>query len=213
MAAAGSGAANPSGDGGDADTGGGPGDQQTAADPATPSAAQAAPDGTAGVFTPIVPTSNPIAASTPPATTETVARLASQIVQTAQGAASQFNLTLHPEELGGVEVKIQVDRHGAVSASMTFDNPQAAADLKAHAADLKAALNQAGFDVSDDGLSFNLNGQGQQSAGDSDTGASAWAGRAFRNAAAGTEDIVTSVNAAAGRLQGAAGASGLDIRI
>jgi len=214
MAAAGSGAANQTAaDGGDMDTDGGSDSQQAGADPAAQSASQTAPDGTAIAFTPLAPASAPVAASAPTATTETVARLASQIVQTAQGAASQFNLTLHPEELGGVEVKIQVDRHGAVSASMTFDNPQAAADLKAHAADLKAALNQAGFDVSDEGLSFNLSGQGQQSAGDSDTGASAWAGRAFRNAAAGTEDILASVNSAASSLQGAAGASGLDIRI
>jgi Meckel syndrome type 1 protein len=144
---------------------------------------------------------------------ETVSRLASQIVQTAQGPASQFNLTLHPAELGGVQVKIQVDRHGAVSASLSFDNPQAAADMKAQSADLKAQLNQAGFDVSDDGLSFNLNGQGQQNAQDSSADPGTWAGRAFRNAAVGADDLLTTVNEAASRLQGPSGNTGLDIRI
>jgi flagellar hook-length control protein FliK len=212
IALAGGGAANQDGGGG-GNPDGGSNSPSTGADPGAQNAPQAGPDGAPSVFTPLATTAAPVAASTTTPTIETVARLATQIVQTAQGAASQFNLTLHPEELGGVEVKIQVDRHGAVSASMTFDNPQAAADLKAHAADLKAALNQAGFDVADDGLSFNLNGQGQQSAGDSNSGASAWAGRTFRNAAAGAEDIVSSINSAASRLQGAASASGLDIRI
>jgi flagellar hook-length control protein FliK len=198
-----------SGDGADQDDNG----QQASADPAADASAQAAPDVTSAAFTPTLPAAAAPSSITPTVTSETVARLASQIVQTAQGAASQFNLVLNPAELGGVQVKIQVDRHGAVSASMTFDNPQAAAELKAHASDLKAALSQAGFDVADDGLSFNLNGQGQQSGGDSTPDASAWAGRAFRNAAAGADDIATTVTQAASRLQGASSASGLDIRI
>ena len=139
-------------------------------------------------------------------------RLATQIVQTAQGAASEFNIVLHPAELGGVQVKVQVDRNGQVRAALAFDNPQAAADLKAHAADLKAALNQAGFDVSDDGLSFNLNSRGQQSAQDSDAEAGAWARQAFRPAA-DPDTLLTTVNEAAARLQGARAVSGLDIRI
>jgi flagellar hook-length control protein FliK len=212
-ALAGEGAANQGDGSGGGNSDGGSNSPSSGADPGAQSAPQAGADGAPSVFTPLATTAAPVAASTATPTTETVARLATQIVQTAQGAASQFSLTLHPEELGGVEVKIQVDRHGAVSASMTFDNPQAAADVKAHAAELKAALNQAGFDVSDDGLSFNSNGQGQQSAGDADAGAGAWAGRTFRNAAADAEDIVSSVNSAASRLQGASGASGLDIRI
>jgi Meckel syndrome type 1 protein len=158
------------------------------------------------------PTSAAPSAGAAVADPQTITRLVSQIVETAQGPASQFNLTLHPAELGGVQVKIQVDRHGTVSASMTFDNPQAAADLKAHSADLKAALNQAGFDVSDDGLSFNLSGQGQQNAGNSDPDASAWAGRAFRAAASGADDLLTTVNEAASRLQRSS-STGLDIRI
>ena len=96
---------------------------------------------------------------------------------------------------------------------MTFDNPQAAADLKAQSADLKAALNQAGFDVADDGLSFNLSGQGQRQAGDSDPDAGTWAGRAFRHAAADADTLLSNVTEAASRLQRPSSASGLDIRI
>ncbi len=64
-----------------------------------------------------------------------------------------------------MQVKIQVGRNGEVRAALTFDNPQAAADVSARMDDLKAALNQAGFDVADNGLSFNLSGQGNPGAG------------------------------------------------
>ncbi|MEI9891253.1 MAG: flagellar hook-length control protein FliK [Caulobacteraceae bacterium] len=134
-------------------------------------------------------------------------------MQTAQGPASQFNLTLHPAELGGVQVKIQVDRHGSVSAALTFDNPQSAADLKAHAADLKDALNQAGFDIAEDGLSFNLSGQGQQNAGDADPDASALGrsrlplGRRRRRSAS------YNGQRGANRYQRSSASTGLDIRI
>ena len=144
---------------------------------------------------------------------QTVARLAVQIAPTAQGPASQFSLTLHPAELGGVQVKVQVDRNGSVSAMLTFDNPQAAADLGARAGDLKAALNQAGFNVSDNGLSFNLSSQGQGQSGNGQPDPGNWGGRAFRAAAAGADDLLSAVTEAAGRLQTASAASGLDIRI
>jgi flagellar hook-length control protein FliK len=142
-----------------------------------------------------------------------VARLAAQIVQTAQGPASQFNLVLHPAELGGVQVKVQVDRNGRVRADLAFDNPQAAADLEAQADELRAQLAQAGFDVADGGLSFSLNGQGQQAQGDGDAQHGLWAGRAFRSAAAGADDLLSQVNEAASRLGRASAAGGLDIRI
>jgi Meckel syndrome type 1 protein len=144
---------------------------------------------------------------------QTVARLATQIVQTAQGPASQFSLVLHPAELGGVQVKVQVGRDGRVSAALTFDNAQAAADLGARADELKAQLAQAGFDVADGGLSFSLNGQGRQTQDDGSSQANLMGGRAFRNAAAGAEDLLAQVNEAASRLTSASAAGGLDIRI
>jgi flagellar hook-length control protein FliK len=134
-------------------------------------------------------------------------------VQTAQGPASQFNLVLHPAELGGVQVRIQVDRNGQVRAALSFDNPQAAADLGARADELKAQLNQAGFDVADGGLSFSLNGQGRQAQDDGAAQQGLMGGRAFRSAAAGAENLLTQVNEAASRLAAASPSGGLDIRI
>jgi flagellar hook-length control protein FliK len=169
----------------------------------------------AGGLTASAPVPLQAAAATAQAGPETVARLATQIVQTAQGPASEFNLTLHPAELGGVQVKIQVDKNGQVRAALSFDNPQSAADLSAHADDLRAQLSQAGFDVADGGLSFSLNGQGQQAFGDNSGQAGLMGGRAFRAAAAGAEDLLTQLNEAASRLArtSTAASGGLDIRI
>ncbi|MEI9892090.1 MAG: hypothetical protein WDN45_17970 [Caulobacteraceae bacterium] len=67
--------------------------------------------------------------------------------------------------------------------------------------------------MADDGLSFSLNGQGQQASGDNEPQSGLMAGRAFRAAAAGAEDLLTQVNEAASRMGRNLSASGLDIRI
>jgi Meckel syndrome type 1 protein len=153
-------------------------------------------------------------AAQPRADAGTLSRLSAQIVQAVGGGKSSFDLTLHPDGLGDVQVKVSVDRNGAVTAHMTFSNPQAAADLGAQVGDLKQALAQAGFSVADNGLSFNLGGQGQSGAGQN-----AWSegpppvyGRAFQGALDSSEDLLASVNQAAIRLQNPS-AAGLDIRI
>jgi hypothetical protein len=144
---------------------------------------------------------------------QTVSQLSAQIVQTTSGGKSSFEMILHPEGLGDVRVKVSVDRNGAVTADMSFSNPQAAAELGARAGDLKDALAQAGFTVADNGLNFNLGGQNQSGAGQNawanDAGANA--GRAFQTTADAAEDLLSSVSQAAIRLQRPAG--GLDIRI
>jgi hypothetical protein len=62
--------------------------------------------------------------------------------------------------MGQVNVKVQIDSAGQVSAALSFDNPHAAAEAKAHAGELQQALEQAGFNLSQGGLSFDVGGQG-----------------------------------------------------
>lgn len=153
-------------------------------------------------------------ASAPKADAQTVSQLSARIVQTVTGAKSSFDLTLHPEGLGDVQVKVSVDRNGAVTAAMSFNNPQAAAELGARAGDLRDALSQAGFTVADNGLSFNMSGQGQSGAGQGgwSQGADPSAGRAFLAARDNSEDLLAAVSQAAANLQRPS-AAGLDIRI
>lgn len=115
---------------------------------------------------------------------ETVAHLAGQIVKKLDGRSTRFDVALDPIGLGHVDVRVEINSRGHVSAAMSFENPQAAAELRSRASELQKALEQAGFDLSG-GLTFDLasdqgrqNGRGLQQ---DDPGA-AFRGRAFQAA-------------------------------
>jgi hypothetical protein len=140
------------------------------------SSAQSAPLSTAAT------TQGPTGAATqaPPAA---VAYLASEIVKQASGKTTSFNIELHPADLGKVDVKLQIQADGQLAARMSFDNPAAAASFQANADSLRQSLQQAGFHVGGDALSF-TSGGGQQAGaesgfngqGSSQNGARAFAG-------------------------------------
>jgi len=100
----------------------------------------------------------------------------------------------------------------AITAALTFDNPQTAADMRGRAEELKTALQQAGFDVGDKGLSFQMSGGQQQWADGRQAETSALAGRAFAAATDKADDLLTAAAEAAARMQ-RRGPSGVDIRI
>ncbi|MEY4249295.1 MAG: hypothetical protein RJA87_928 [Pseudomonadota bacterium] len=93
-------------------------------------------------------------------TLATAPHLAAEISRKFEGKSAQFDISLTPEGLGKVDVKITINARGEVSAAMKFDNPQAAAELKGRAAELQRALEQSGFSLSQEGISF-TDGQGQ----------------------------------------------------
>jgi flagellar hook-length control protein FliK len=68
---------------------------------------------------------------------------------------AQARLTLHPAELGGVEVRLRVTTHGLL-ASITADRPESAQVLQQAGADLKRALEAQGVEVA--GLDFGVAG-------------------------------------------------------
>src|SRR5258708_6592975 len=119
------------------------------------------------------------ASTTPPATLipaaavavrgapQTVANLAAQIAKKLDGRSTRFDVQLDPAGLGKVDVRVEIGGDGKMSASMAFDNPQAAAELKSRAGELQRALEQSGFDLSG-GLSFDVasdSGHGRQAQG------------------------------------------------
>ena len=144
---------------------------------------------------------------------QTVANLAAQIAKKLDGRSTRFDVQLDPAGLGKVDVRVQIGGDGKMSASMSFDNPQAAAELKSRAGELHKALEQSGFDLSG-GLSFDVasdNGQGRQAQGqdaDGNTGA-AFRGRAFQTALDTTADAAPSNQL----MFRQSSASGVDIRI
>jgi flagellar hook-length control protein FliK len=147
---------------------------------------------------------------------ETVANLAAQIVKKLEARTTRFDVELDPHGLGKVDVRIEIHAHGRITAAMTFDNPQAAQDVKARAAELQRALEQAGFDLSGSALSFDVaqdhgRGQGRAWQDQNDNG-SAFRGQAFRAALETAGDAAEAANQGALRLRRGVD-SGLDLRI
>lgn len=144
---------------------------------------------------------------------ETVANLAAQIVKKLDGRSTRFDVELDPIGLGKVDVRVEIGAHGRVTAAMTFENPQAAAELKSRSGELQRALEQAGFDLAGGGMSFDVAGGGGQARQEwaQDRGG-AFRGRAFQQAleTAGEADLA----AASGELRLRRGVTGgVDVRI
>lgn len=88
------------------------------------------------------------------ATVETTAQLAAQIARKLEGRSTRFDMVLTPEDLGRVDVSLEIGKDGQLSARLAFDNPAAAADLKGRADELRRQLQDAGFQVAGDALDF-----------------------------------------------------------
>ena len=152
-------------------------------------------------------------ATTPRALPETVARLAADILHKLGGQSTRFELELDPAGLGRVDVSVEIAADGRLRATMAFDSPQAAADLRGRAGELRQMLEQAGFDLSEGALSFDLAGQGGgwtgREAADQDR---AWSGRAFRALQQGLDDADAALAASLSDYSRPP-AGGVDIRI
>lgn len=143
---------------------------------------------------------------------ETVAKLAADIVRKLDGQTTRFDLELAPHGLGKVDVAIEIGRDGKMTAALTFDSAQAAADLRGRSGELRLALERAGFDVSEGGLTFDLAGQGQGFGGrEAAQREGGWTGRAFQRAQSGADEADASL--AAIPQTPSRTRSGVDIRI
>lgn len=146
---------------------------------------------------------------------QTVANLAAQIAKKLEGRSTHFDVQLDPAGLGRVDVRMEIGASGRMTAAMTFDTPQAAAELRARAAELQRHLEQAGFDMSG-GLSFDVagdRGQGRQAQQNPDNNSGqAFRGRAFEQALATAGQADHSAAVSALNLRRSL-LSGVDIRI
>ena len=77
-------------------------------------------------------------------------------------------------------VSMDIDAQGRLTAQLAFDNPLAAADLRARADELRGQLQDAGFTLTDDALSFTQ--QDASSSNGNDRGSEQRQGRAFASA-------------------------------
>lgn len=88
--------------------------------------------------------------------------IAATMVKKFQNGDKKFFVRLDPPELGKVEVELKISADNKVSAILKTENPQALNELMKGARDLVNSLNQAGFDLTENDLSFSLNSNGNQ---------------------------------------------------
>ncbi|WP_310541942.1 flagellar hook-length control protein FliK, partial [Phenylobacterium sp.] len=150
---------------------------------------------------------------------QTVAHLAAQIVKKLEGRSTHFDVALNPEGMGRVDVRIEIGAQGRLMASMSFENPHAAAELRIRVGELQKALEQAGFDVSG-GLRFDVaadRGHGQAGQGqlgqDAQNNGGAWRGKAFQAALDSADQSADAALSGALNLQRRTLMSGVDVRI
>lgn len=148
-------------------------------------------------------------------TSETIANLTAQISKKLEGRATKFDVELTPAGLGHVSVSVEIAASGKMTAAMSFDSPQAAAEVRARSHELQRALEQAGFDLTG-GLSFDVNGErgndGRGLAQQQQQNDGASRGRAFQ-AVLGTAGEAAETAAAAALQYARRSATGVDIRI
>ncbi len=100
-------------------------------------------------------------------TPHSATQLAGQITKQVSNGNRVFDIRLDPAELGKVDVRIELRADNRVHAVLTVERPETLNELQRSARDLERALADAGLELGEDGLSFQMN-DGQNPA-DEDT--------------------------------------------
>jgi len=134
--------------------------------------------------------------------------VAVEIAQSAKAGKTSFDIRLDPAELGRIDVRLEVDKHGNVTSHLTVEKPETLTMLRQDAPQLQRALEQAGLKTNDSGLQFSLRDQSPQQQQNGEQ-----SGRHNHRLTINDDDTVTVAPAARGygRMYGANG--GIDISI
>lgn len=103
-------------------------------------------------------------------------QIAVNLHRMAKSGTSQYEMQLHPAELGRVDIKLEINKDGLVHATVTADNQQAFDMLQKDQRSLERALQQAGLQTDENSLSFSLrdgSNQAQQQQAQQNSG-NAW---------------------------------------
>ena len=94
----------------------------------------------------------PALQSAPPATIQVYARM----IERADGRAQRFEVRLDPAELGRVDIRIEIGADRKVHAVMAAHDSAALTDLMRGQKSLERALSDAGIDLAENGLRFEI---------------------------------------------------------
>lgn len=116
-----------------------------------------------------------------------------RMVERFDGRAQRYEVRLDPAELGRVNVRIEVGADKKVHAVLAAHDSAALSDLMRGQRSLERALSDAGFDLADGGIQFELSSdQGQNSANQNGDGGNANVWRGFK-----TMDVAVDAQTAA----------------
>jgi chemotaxis protein MotD len=95
-----------------------------------------------------------------------VSGLAMEIAASARSGKTRFEIRLDPAELGRIDVRIDIDRHGQMTSHLTVERPETLSMLRQDANQLQRALDNAGLSTGNAGLQFSLRDQSSQGQND-----------------------------------------------
>ncbi|MCK1515046.1 flagellar hook-length control protein FliK [Bradyrhizobium sp. 190] len=137
-----------------------------------------------------------------------VSGLAMEIAASARSGKTRFEIRLDPAELGRIDVRIDIDRHGQMTSHLTVERPETLSMLRQDANQLQRALDNAGLSTGNGGLQFSLRDQSSQGQNDGNQ-----SNPNAHRLVVSEEDSVPAIVAGRnyGRMLGASG--GVDIRV
>lgn len=93
---------------------------------------------------------------------QTTQMIALQIQQNAAAKVTAFTIQLDPADLGRLDIRMKFDKDGGMKAHMSAERPETLSMLQRDQHQLNRVLQQAGIDVDENSLSFDLRQQSQQ---------------------------------------------------
>ncbi|GGZ19743.1 flagellar hook-length control protein FliK [Asticcacaulis endophyticus] len=98
-------------------------------------------------------------------TADNIAALAANIHKRMDGKSMRFDMELRPSDMGRVDVRMEINADGKLSAHLSFDSPAAESEFRGRQDELRRQLEQSGFNLEDGSLSFSSRDQNPQQSG------------------------------------------------
>lgn len=92
---------------------------------------------------------------------EVVDQIKVNITKSAVKGVDKIEIQLKPEDLGHIEVKMQIGKDGKLQAHIVASRPETAEILQKEIGNLQKAFNEAGFQTDEGSLSFSFRNDGQ----------------------------------------------------
>ena len=124
---------------------------------------------------------------------EVVEQVKVNITKSAIKGVDNIDIRLKPEELGSIEIKMQISKDGKLQAHIVASRPETVEILQKEVQSLEKAFNDAGFEMEDGALSFSFREGGESNREqENDSGLRNFIGKALENES--VEDMVGNDN-------------------